>query len=379
MGQLSVKSPNISFRDIGNVKGTDKAADKNKDVSDAFRSLLKEKPEESKETIRDEKEGILGTEQEQPSGTDKEETDVHAELLGAVFLMSQMGQNIQTEESAGAMTEESLAILGETAENAQVLTGAEEENAFSGENVAETEKNAQTGVFGTGESVETEQAAAAEMQTAPVSEESAGHATLKETLKETPKADGSEGKKETAFVKSNQTDDKAEEKGLSTGVVSNHTIQNTGAASGTKPVQTEHLHVSRTEEIIQKLPDMLSTKISEGRQEFEIQIEPANLGRIAIKVLHEAGQTVVSIACSERRTLELIGQNAREIGNMMERNLGNETVVYVEKKDSDYQNEYGEDHSGRESEQERQKEENKKQKTSDGAQFLQRLRLGLIN
>ena len=78
MGQLSVKSPNISFRDIGNVKGTDKAADKNKDVSDAFRSLLKEKPEESKETIRDEKEGLLGTEQEQPSGTDKEETDVHA-------------------------------------------------------------------------------------------------------------------------------------------------------------------------------------------------------------------------------------------------------------------------------------------------------------
>ena len=376
MGQLSVKSPNISFRDIGNVKGTDKAADKNKDVSDAFRSLLKEKPEESKETIRDEKEGLLGTEQEQPSGTDKEETDVHAELLGAVFLMSQMGQNIQTEESAGAMTEESLAILGETAENAQVLTGAAEENAFSGENVAGTEKNAQTGVFEAGESVGTEQAAAAEMQTAPVSEESAGYATLKET----PKADGLEGKKETAFVKSNQADDKAEEKGLAAGAVSNHTVQNTGAASGTKSVvPTQPLHVSRPQEIGQKLPDMLFTKISEGRQEFEIQIEPANLGRIAIKVLHEAGQTVVSIACSERRTLELIGQNAREIGNMMERNLGNETVVYVEKKDSDYQNEYGEDHSGRESEQERQKEENKKQKTSDGAQFLQRLRLGLIN
>lgn len=113
--------------------------------------------------------------------------------------------------------------------------------------------------------------------------------------------------------------------------------------------------------------------------EFEIQIEPEHLGKIAIKVLYEHGQTTVQIACSEKRTQELIGQNAREIGNVMERNLGEETTVYVEKQTPDYLNQNGKenDHSGRESEQERQREENRKHKTEDAAQFLQKLRLGL--
>lgn len=52
---------------------------------------------------------------------------------------------------------------------------------------------------------------------------------------------------------------------------------------------TEHVHVSKPEEIPQKLTEELVVKTSKGVKEFEIQLEPANLGKIAIKVNYEQG------------------------------------------------------------------------------------------
>lgn len=142
---------------------------------------------------------------------------------------------------------------------------------------------------------------------------------------------------------------------------------------------TEHIQVSKPEEIPQKLTEELMVKTSKGVKEFEIQIEPGNLGKIAIKVNYEQGQTVISILCTEKKTLDLIGLNAKEIGYVMEQNLGDTTTIYVDKQENDYlhQNSGGQDHTGRDSEQERQREENHKNQTDDSQQFIQKLRLGL--
>lgn len=142
---------------------------------------------------------------------------------------------------------------------------------------------------------------------------------------------------------------------------------------------TEHIQVSKPEEIPQKLTEELLVKTNEGVKEFEIQLEPGNLGKIAIKVNYEQGQTVISILCSEKKTLDLIGLNAKEIGYVMEQNLGDTTTIYVDKQENDYlqQNGEGQDHTGRDSEQERQREENRKNQTDDSQQFIQKLRLGL--
>lgn len=143
---------------------------------------------------------------------------------------------------------------------------------------------------------------------------------------------------------------------------------------------TEHIHVSKPEEIPQKLTEELVVKTGKGVKEFEIQLEPANLGKIAIKVSYEQGQTMISILCTEKKTLDLISHNAREIGYVMEQNLGDTTTIYVDKQENDYlhQNGEGQDHTGRDSEQERQREENRKNQTDDSQQFIQKLRLGLM-
>ncbi len=145
----------------------------------------------------------------------------------------------------------------------------------------------------------------------------------------------------------------------------------------TEPAAT--ISVPQPEELPEKLTEQILAKAVDGVKEFEIQIEPKNLGKIAVKILYEAGQTIVSILCSEKKTLDMLGNNAREIGHMMDQNLGGTTTVIVEKPETDYlQQGNGEnDHTARDSEQDRQKEESQKQKANDAEQFLQKLRLGL--
>ena len=108
-------------------------------------------------------------------------------------------------------------------------------------------------------------------------------------------------------------------------------------------------------------------KASSGRNEFEIQITPKHLGEITVRIAQEDGCSVVSIICSEKKT--------------MEQNLGKPTEIYVDEQKSEtlwQDGQQDQDHSGRESEQYRQKEEQEKMQKAENTRFLQELRLGLI-
>lgn len=137
------------------------------------------------------------------------------------------------------------------------------------------------------------------------------------------------------------------------------------------------VHVEQPEELPEKVTNQLLSKLVEGVKEFEIHIEPANLGKLAIKVLYEGSQATISIVCSEKRALDVLGQNAREIGNIIERNLGEETTIIVEKQETDYLNQTRDENEQANQEQQKQKENGKNQDNEDAGDFLQKLRLGL--
>lgn len=143
----------------------------------------------------------------------------------------------------------------------------------------------------------------------------------------------------------------------------------------------EVLMVSKQEELPQELTRQLLVKASSGRNEFEIQITPKHLGEITVRITQEDGCSVVSIICSEKKTMELLAQSAKEIGSVMEQNLGKPTEIYVDEQKSEtlwQDGQQDQDHSGRESEQYRQKEEQEKMQKAENIRFLQELRLGLI-
>lgn len=128
---------------------------------------------------------------------------------------------------------------------------------------------------------------------------------------------------------------------------------------------------------IQKLSQSMADQMAKGRTEFEIWLEPANLGKMAIKVAYESGRAMVSIMCTNEKTMELISQNARNLGNILQQHTGENTVVVVEHPQSDYlQQQAEQENKGGYQEQEQQSE--KQNDENDEAQsFLQQLRLGL--
>lgn len=76
--------------------------------------------------------------------------------------------------------------------------------------------------------------------------------------------------------------------------------------------------------------------------------------------------------------MEALSQNVREIGNIIERNLGGETTIIVDKQETDYLNQTRDENEQADQNAKQQKEEkNHNQDGEDAEQFLQKLRLGL--
>lgn len=129
-----------------------------------------------------------------------------------------------------------------------------------------------------------------------------------------------------------------------------------------------------------ELPDMLGKilqkTVSAGRTELEIQLEPEHLGKISIKVMTEDSQTVISLCCSEEKTRYLLAQNARELGAIMENNLGTAPQILVEKQAADYLQR--ENHQGGQQQQEQQERRQQKQPEREADDFLQKLRIRMM-
>ena len=144
-----------------------------------------------------------------------------------------------------------------------------------------------------------------------------------------------------------------------------------------RPETAARVYVEQPEELPEKVTDTLLAKLVEGVKEFEIHIEPVNLGKIAVKVLYEGNQATISIVCSEKRAMDALSQNAREIGNIIDRNLGGETTIIVDKQETDYLNQTRDENEQTNQNQRQKEEKSQNQDGEDAEQFLQRLRLGL--
>ncbi len=143
------------------------------------------------------------------------------------------------------------------------------------------------------------------------------------------------------------------------------------------PAPQQTVDMSDVKAGIQKLSQTMAENMAKGRTEFEIWLEPANLGKMAIKVAYESGRAMVSIMCTNEKTMELISQNARNLGNILEQHTGNNTVVVVEHPQSDYLQQQAEQENKGGYEQQEQQSENQNDENDEAQSFLQQLRLGL--
>lgn len=166
----------------------------------------------------------------------------------------------------------------------------------------------------------------------------------------------------------------------------NHVVDGrveTAYTQRTTPEQEIASHVTQSgemrEEYADMVKDMIARQISQGKQEIEISLTPRSLGKLIVRVAVEAGETTVSIICTNSKAMQAMTQKAGELGRILEDSLGDkmEVVVDTEKPDSYLQQE-GRNAGQEQAEQERHaSQERHKGQEADTVDFLQQLRLGL--
>lgn len=126
----------------------------------------------------------------------------------------------------------------------------------------------------------------------------------------------------------------------------------------------------------EQLADSVLVKAQENTNEYELQLNPQELGKIKIKLVLEEGKIHVSMFCENQKAADLLGLTSARLRGILEERTGSEAYVEVQKEDT---NPY--------SEQEKEKEQHgrgyegsaKQQKQdADAADFMQQLRLGLV-
>lgn len=119
----------------------------------------------------------------------------------------------------------------------------------------------------------------------------------------------------------------------------------------------------------------IAAHLPERDGEMTIELEPASLGKMTIRVIYEEGRAAVSILTSNPKTLELLSQKAGEIAQILEERTGQQTVVYTPEPQQEPDGRQGGQEHGEERQNHNpQKQQNRHQPDS----FVQQLRLGLV-
>ncbi len=125
----------------------------------------------------------------------------------------------------------------------------------------------------------------------------------------------------------------------------------------------------------EKMADTVLVKMQEGMNEYEIQLQPQELGKIKIKLVIEAGKIDVVMSCENQKAAELMAANGGKLKAIIEERTGNETNVQVRQEDETaYHQQEGREQGSRGGEQ----RQNKKHQ-GDASDFVQQLRLGLLD
>ncbi len=145
-----------------------------------------------------------------------------------------------------------------------------------------------------------------------------------------------------------------------------------GEKTGEIPLRTSESRLP------QDLGKTLAAKLPGNGRELVIELEPAALGKLTIKLAYEGGRAAVSILASNPRTLELLNQRASEIAAILEEKTGQDTIIYTHAPQQQSQGEEEQQSRGGGRQDQGQEQQRHHENQHQTESFAQQLRLGLI-
>lgn len=135
------------------------------------------------------------------------------------------------------------------------------------------------------------------------------------------------------------------------------------------------------QEFSEKLSDTISSQLKAGNQQYEIKLDPEHLGSVEVKISVFEGRAVVELSCASHKTAELLSQNAKTIGALMEQHSPNQVSVEVRQNEEPQHHEQQGGHGhgqGQDREQQREQQNRSRPEENEGGNFAEQLRLGLF-
>lgn len=135
----------------------------------------------------------------------------------------------------------------------------------------------------------------------------------------------------------------------------------------------------------QVLPNQIAEKIiynqSQGKNEFDIQLYPKDLGKIGIKLVFEGNGAQILVSCNNPKTQSLMAAHADSLRGILEANTGLQTTVSVQEESGMMNQHQRESFDGRGQNQSQYQQENARyqtQKDEENISFLNQLKFGLL-
>lgn len=126
-----------------------------------------------------------------------------------------------------------------------------------------------------------------------------------------------------------------------------------------------------SEKLIEEVSKSVILK-ADSSNEYELQLDPENLGKIKVKLLFEEGKLTVSMLCSNGKTANLLAEGISNLTQAIQQSTRSEVAVNV--KEENYLNNNSEQNERQNSS--NQQNQNQ-QKNQDDTEFVDQMKLGL--
>lgn len=243
---------------------------------------------------------VIVPEQERASLNWAEETP--ADISGKITETESVGEVVQGAAETGAQQKDSQATL------------TKDESGLFGQNQKGTEEGGETA-----KTVETPDAGK-NQQTEAVKE-------VKVQGTEETKQDGA-AEKTDAKAGADAAKGTAKEENASAQDVSAHTAAPKGAQDDDMLNFKVGDSVKLAEpKAAQEMADTIMVRAAQGNREFEMQLNPEELGKVKIKMVFEEGKIHIAMTCDNQKAMDLLSSTSSRLKEMIEERTGSEVNV----------------------------------------------------
>lgn len=144
-----------------------------------------------------------------------------------------------------------------------------------------------------------------------------------------------------------------------------------------KPESTEVITVKvgdgqtiSSEKLVTEVAKNITIK-TDGKNEYELQLDPENLGKIKVKLLFEDGKLSVSLLCNNSKTANLLSEGISNLGQAIQQNTKSEVTVNVSEES------YLNDNQNQQDKHNNQNQQQQRNNKQDETEFADTMKLGL--